>query len=67
MPYSKRAITDAVLNALIECFEITVGLVSLEVRHQLILIGGAASIVHGGDSILKTWISPAHPAYSSVY
>lgn len=48
MPDSSRAITAPVREALIECFEATVNLVSIDVRHQLVLVSGAASIVHGG-------------------
>lgn len=48
MPDSNRAITAPVREALLECFEAAVNLVSKDVRNQLVLVRGAASIVHGG-------------------
>lgn len=52
MPKSNSIITAPLRGALIECFRATTRLVRPELRRQLVLVGGAASIAH--SSVLKT-------------
>ena len=46
MPKSHISISTPLREALIECFHATARLVRPEHRHQLVLVGGAASIAH---------------------
>jgi hypothetical protein len=52
MPKSNITIAAPLREALIECFRATTRLVRPELRRQLVLVGGAASIAH--SSLLKT-------------
>jgi hypothetical protein len=52
MPKSNSTIAAPLREALIECFRATTRLVRPEHRHQLVLVGGAASIAH--SSLLVT-------------
>jgi hypothetical protein len=52
MPKSNIAITAPLRGALLECFRATTRLVRPELRRQLVLVGGAASIAH--SSVFKT-------------
>ena len=49
---SNYTITEPLRGALIECFRATTRLVRPELRRQLVLVGGAASIAH--SSVFKT-------------
>lgn len=46
MPKSNRAITAPLREALSECFQSIIPLIRPEMQHQLILVGGAASLAH---------------------
>ena len=52
MPKSNCAVAAPLRGALIECFRATTRLVRPELRRQLVLVGGAASIAH--SSVFKT-------------
>lgn len=52
MPKSNITITAPLRGALIECFRAIARLVRPELRRQLVLVGGAASIAH--SSVFKT-------------
>ena len=52
MSKSNYTITESLRGALIECFRATTRLVRPELRRQLVLVGGAASIAH--SSVFKT-------------
>lgn len=49
MPKSHLAITAPLRGALIECFRAAARLVRPDRRHQLVLVGGAASIAHSSS------------------
>ena len=49
MPKSHLAITAPLRGALFECFQAATRLVRPEQRHQLVLVGGAASIAHSSE------------------
>ncbi|KAK1961226.1 hypothetical protein LY78DRAFT_706648 [Colletotrichum sublineola] len=50
MPKSNRTITSPMRAALLECFQAATRLVRPDLRHQMILVGGAASIAHSSGA-----------------